>query len=117
RARAELPLDELDPRLGQLPDRAQPRAEAEEPLRRPRGGRGGSRARRPARGGGEPVRVLEVEDEHAEARFVAAEIAMLVEEDYSGSEIAVFYRTNAQSRGLEDGLVRTGVAYEVFGGP
>src|SRR6187200_340359 len=38
-------------------------------------------------GEGEPVRVLEVEDEHAEARFVAAEIAMLVEEDYSGSEI------------------------------
>src|SRR5438105_8394870 len=41
-------------------------------------------------GEGEPVRVLEVEDEHAEARFVAAEIAMLVEEHYSGSAIAVF---------------------------
>jgi DNA helicase-2/ATP-dependent DNA helicase PcrA len=68
-------------------------------------------------GEGEPVRVLEVEDEHAEARFVAAEIAMLVEEDYSGSEIAVFYRTNAQSRVLEDVLVRQGVAYQVIGGP
>ena len=52
-------------------------------------------------GDGEPVRVIEVEDEHAEARFVAAEIAGLVEEGYSGSEIAVFYRTNAQSRVLE----------------
>ena len=68
-------------------------------------------------GEGEPVRVLEVEDEHAEARYVAAEIARLVEEGYSGSEIAVFYRTNAQSRVLEDVLVRQGVAYQVIGGP
>jgi DNA helicase-2/ATP-dependent DNA helicase PcrA len=68
-------------------------------------------------GEGEPVRVLEVEDEHAEARFVAAEIAMLVEEGWSSSEIAVFYRTNAQSRVLEDVLVRQGVAYQVIGGP
>jgi len=68
-------------------------------------------------GEGEPVRVLEVEDEHAEARFVAAEIAGLVEEGFGGSEIAVFYRTNAQSRVLEDVLVRQGVAYQVIGGP
>ncbi len=68
-------------------------------------------------GEGEPVRVLEVEDEHAEARFVAAEIALLVEEGCNGSEIAVFYRTNAQSRVLEDVLVRQGVAYQVIGGP
>src|SRR6186997_1271908 len=39
-------------------------------------------------GEGDPVRVLETEDEHAEARFVAAEIAALVEEGYSGREIA-----------------------------
>jgi len=68
-------------------------------------------------GEGEPVRALEVEDEHAEARFVAAEIALLVEEGYNGSEIAVFYRTNAQSRVLEDVLVRQGVGYQVIGGP
>jgi len=68
-------------------------------------------------GEGEPVRVIEVEDEHAEARFVAAEIAMLVEEGYSSSEVAVFYRTNAQSRVLEDVLVRQGIAYQVIGGP
>jgi DNA helicase II / ATP-dependent DNA helicase PcrA len=68
-------------------------------------------------GEGAPVRVLEVEDEHAEARFVAAEIALLVEEAYNGSEIAVFYRTNAQSRVLEDVLVRQGVGYQVIGGP
>jgi DNA helicase-2/ATP-dependent DNA helicase PcrA len=68
-------------------------------------------------GDGDPVRVVEVEDEHSEARYVAAEIARLVEEGYNGSEIAVFYRTNAQSRVLEDVLVRQGVAYQVIGGP
>ncbi len=68
-------------------------------------------------GEGEPVRAIEVEDEHAEARFVAAGIAALVEEGFSGDEIAVFYRTNAQSRVLEDVLVRQGIAYQVIGGP
>jgi DNA helicase-2/ATP-dependent DNA helicase PcrA len=68
-------------------------------------------------GQGEPVRAIEVEDEHAEARFVAAEIAALVEQGLSGSEIAVFYRTNAQSRVLEDVLVRQAIAYQVLGGP
>ena len=63
------------------------------------------------------MRVLEVEDEHAEARLVAASIAELVEEGYSGHEIAVVYRTNAQSRVLEDVLVRQGVPYQVIGGP
>jgi DNA helicase-2/ATP-dependent DNA helicase PcrA len=68
-------------------------------------------------GEGLPVHVVEVEDEHAEARFVAAQIAALVEEGYSADEIAVFYRTNAQSRVLEDVLVRQGIAYQVIGGP
>jgi DNA helicase-2/ATP-dependent DNA helicase PcrA len=68
-------------------------------------------------GEGDPVRVVEVEDEHAEARFVAAEIAGLVEGDFSGSEIAIFYRTNAQSRVLEDVLVRQDIPYQVIGGP
>jgi DNA helicase-2/ATP-dependent DNA helicase PcrA len=68
-------------------------------------------------GDGEPVHILEVEDEHAEARFVAAQIASLVEEGFSGSEIAVFYRTNAQSRVFEDVLVRQAIAYQVIGGP
>jgi DNA helicase II / ATP-dependent DNA helicase PcrA len=68
-------------------------------------------------GEGDPVRVIEVEDEHAEARFVAAEIAGLVDEGFSGSEIAIFYRTNAQSRVLEDVLVRQDIPYQVIGGP
>src|SRR5213079_1614098 len=53
----------------------------------------------------------------AEARFVAAGIAGLVEQGFNGDEIAVVYRTNAQSRVLEDVLVRQGVAYQVIGGP
>ncbi len=68
-------------------------------------------------GDGEPVRVLEVEDEHAEARFIAAEIARLHDEGWSSSEIAIFYRTNAQSRVVEDILVRQDVPYQVIGGP
>ena len=68
-------------------------------------------------GEGDPVRAIEVEDEHAEARFVAAEIASLIANGYSASEIAVFYRMNAQSRVLEDVLVRQDVPYQVIGGP
>jgi DNA helicase-2/ATP-dependent DNA helicase PcrA len=81
-----------------------------------------NRERKPKRlfsdlGEGDAVRVIEVEDEHAEARFVAAEIASLLDGELSGSEIAVFYRTNAQSRVLEDVLVRQDVPYQVIGGP
>src|SRR5918911_1896817 len=49
--------------------------------------------------------------------ILAAENAALVEYGWSGDEIAVVYRTNAQSRVLEDVLVRQGVAYQVIGGP
>jgi DNA helicase-2/ATP-dependent DNA helicase PcrA len=81
-----------------------------------------NRERKPKRlfselGDGDPVRVVEVEDEHAEARFVAAEIASFIASGRSASEIAVFYRTNAQSRVLEDVLVRQDVPYQVIGGP
>jgi DNA helicase-2/ATP-dependent DNA helicase PcrA len=67
-------------------------------------------------GEGDPIRVRELADEHAEARFVAAEIQRMVDEGVSRSEIAVFYRTNAQSRVLEDMLVRAQIAYQVIGG-
>ena len=68
-------------------------------------------------GTGEPIRVIEAEDEHDEARIVAARIGGLLEGGSSASDIAVFYRTNAQSRVLEDLLVRHGVPYQVIGGP
>jgi DNA helicase II / ATP-dependent DNA helicase PcrA len=68
-------------------------------------------------GEGDRVRVRELDDEHAEARFAVSEIDRLVDEGGSRSEIAVFYRTHAQSRVLEDMLVRYGVPYQVLGGP
>jgi DNA helicase II / ATP-dependent DNA helicase PcrA len=67
-------------------------------------------------GEGDPVRVRELSDEHAEARFVAAEVQRMVDEGVSRSEIAVFYRTNSQSRVLEDMLVRAQIGYQVIGG-
>ena len=67
-------------------------------------------------GEGDPVHVRELDDEHAEARFVVSEIERLVDEGASRDDVAVFYRTNAQSRVLEDNLVRYGVSYQVIGG-
>ncbi|MGZ4173282.1 MAG: 3'-5' exonuclease, partial [Solirubrobacteraceae bacterium] len=67
-------------------------------------------------GQGDPIKVRELDDEHAEARFVTGEIQRLVDEGVSRAEIAVFYRTNAQSRVLEDTLVRAEIAYQVIGG-
>jgi DNA helicase-2/ATP-dependent DNA helicase PcrA len=67
-------------------------------------------------GQGDPIKIREVEDEHAEARLVTGEIQRLVDEGVSRSEIAVFYRTNAQSRVLEDTLVRAEMPYQVIGG-
>src|SRR5215212_2343827 len=67
-------------------------------------------------GHGDPVKVRELDDERAEARFVAGEVERLVDEGVSREEIAVFYRTNAQSRVLEDPLVQAEIPYQVIGG-
>ena len=68
-------------------------------------------------GEGEKIQVAELEDEHAEARFVAGEIEELIDQQgLSREEIAVFYRTNAHSRVLEDILVRYELPYQVIGG-
>jgi superfamily I DNA/RNA helicase len=67
-------------------------------------------------GQGDPIKVRELDDEHAEARFVTGEIQRLVDDGTSRAEIAVFYRTNSQSRVLEDTLVRAEIAYQVIGG-
>ncbi len=81
-----------------------------------------NRERRPKRlwteiEGGEPVRLSELADEHEEARWVAAEIERLGEEHgVARSDVAVFYRTNAMSRVLEDTLVRFELPYQVIGG-
>ncbi len=68
-------------------------------------------------GDGEPISVVSCRDEHEEARVVAGEIDRALGRGDSLSDIAVFYRTNAQSRAIEDQLVRRGVNYVVVGGP
>jgi ATP-dependent DNA helicase UvrD/PcrA len=81
-----------------------------------------NRERRPKRlwteiAGGEPVQLSELSDEHEEARWVAGEIERLAEEDgVKREDVAVFYRTNAISRVLEDTLVRFELPYQVIGG-
>ncbi len=67
-------------------------------------------------GQGDPIKIRELDDEHAEARYVTGEIQRMVDEGTSRAEIAVFYRTNSQSRVLEDTLVRAEIAYQVIGG-
>jgi DNA helicase-2/ATP-dependent DNA helicase PcrA len=65
---------------------------------------------------GERIRIYTAVDEYAEARFVVSEIERLMDSGVSPRGIAVFYRTNAQSRALEDVLVREGVPYQIVGG-
>jgi DNA helicase-2/ATP-dependent DNA helicase PcrA len=67
--------------------------------------------------GGDQVQLYELGDEHEEARWVAGEIDRLAEEDdVKRSGVAVFYRTNAMSRVLEETLERFDVNYQVIGG-
>ncbi len=67
--------------------------------------------------GGELITRYHAEDEHDEAAYVVRETMRLVEtEGNRFNDIAVFYRTNAQSRIIEEQLVRAGVPYRVVGG-
>ncbi len=65
--------------------------------------------------GGELITTYHAEDEHDEGAWIAAEIARL-HGRYSWGDVAVFYRTNAQSRSVEEELVRRNIAYKVVGG-
>jgi DNA helicase-2/ATP-dependent DNA helicase PcrA len=67
------------------------------------------------RGDGAAIVRFEAEDEHDEAGFVADQVDALMDEGFNPSDIAVFYRTNAQSRVLEDVFVRRGIGYAVVG--
>jgi DNA helicase-2/ATP-dependent DNA helicase PcrA len=67
------------------------------------------------RGAGAPIVRFEGEDEHDEAGFIADEVERLTEEGFNLADAAVFYRTNAQSRVIEDVLVRRGIPYIVVG--
>jgi DNA helicase-2/ATP-dependent DNA helicase PcrA len=68
-------------------------------------------------GQGLPVQLLESYDQDEEAQLVAAEIARLVSTgDYQYGDIAVMYRTNAQSRAIEEALISRGLRYQIVGG-
>jgi len=67
--------------------------------------------------GGEPIVHYEAQDEHDEASWIAQEAGRLHDhEHYRYGDFAVFYRTNAQSRVLEEELVRRHIPYKVIGG-
>ena len=68
------------------------------------------------RGLGEQVVRYQAEDEHDEAAFVAETCEELRAGGYRFDDVAVFYRTNAQSRVLEDVFLRVGLPYRVIGG-
>jgi DNA helicase-2/ATP-dependent DNA helicase PcrA len=65
---------------------------------------------------GVPVAHIEVFNAEEEADFVLGEIARLIRQGTHGRDIAIFYRTNAQSRVIEDGFVRRGMTYQLIGG-
>ena len=68
-------------------------------------------------GQGHPIIAYVADDEHDEASFIANTIDTLTDNDgYKPSDMAVFYRTNAQSRSVEDIFVRVGMPYRVVGG-
>lgn len=67
--------------------------------------------------GGELIQRYHAEDEHDEARWIVREMNRLHEhENYLWSDMAVFYRANAQSRSVEEQLARAGLPYKVVGG-
>ena len=66
-------------------------------------------------GKGVPIVRYEAQDEHDEAAFIADEIGSLEADGVDASDVAVFYRTNAQSRVVEEVLVRYGVPYNIVG--
>lgn len=72
---------------------------------------------RTTQGAGEPVRVYEASSDLAEAQWMVDEIKQLVRNDgYERKEIAVLYRSNAQSRVIESALFNASVPYRVYGG-
>ncbi|MDO9199060.1 UvrD-helicase domain-containing protein [Rhodoferax sp.] len=71
---------------------------------------------RTAQGPGEPVRVFEATSDFAEAQWMVDEMKQLVREGVERKEIAVLYRSNAQSRVIETALFNAAMPYKVYGG-
>jgi DNA helicase-2/ATP-dependent DNA helicase PcrA len=66
--------------------------------------------------GGELITRYHAEDEHDEASYIAHEVERLHQHGATWGDVAVFYRTNAQSRSVEEELVRRNIPYKVVGG-
>jgi DNA helicase II / ATP-dependent DNA helicase PcrA len=71
---------------------------------------------RTSQGPGEPVRVFESTSDFAEAQWMVDEMKQLVRDDFEKKEIAVLYRSNAQSRVIETALFNAAMPYKVYGG-
>jgi DNA helicase-2/ATP-dependent DNA helicase PcrA len=69
-----------------------------------------------AAGKGEPVRVFEGESDNDEARWIVEEVQSLARDGTALSQMAVLYRSNAQSRVVEHALFSQGIPYRVYGG-
>ena len=67
-------------------------------------------------GKGEPVRVFEGESDNDEARWIVEEVQALARDGTALSQMAVLYRSNAQSRVVEHALFSQGIPYRVYGG-
>ncbi|KWF81604.1 DNA helicase II [Burkholderia cepacia] len=67
-------------------------------------------------GHGEPVRVYEASTDSQEAGWIVEEIRSLINTGMARSEVAVLYRSNAQSRSIEHTLMSSGIPYRVYGG-
>lgn len=71
---------------------------------------------RTTQGAGEPIRVQHEGSDMDEARWLSEEISALIAEGHDPRNIAVLYRSNAQSRVIEGRLFNAGIAYRVWGG-
>jgi len=67
-------------------------------------------------GHGEPVRIFDAPSDHAEAAWLVDEIKALISSGIKRTEIALLYRSNAQSRIIEHALFSAGIPYRVYGG-
>ena len=100
-ARTELPLHPDDPVGGQCADLAQHRSPRQAALT--------------DAGDGEQIVGYVADDDRDEAAFVVNEIQRLTSEGLDAGEIAIFYRTHAQSRPLEEVLLRSGLKHRIVG--
>lgn len=70
----------------------------------------------PTKEEGDKIICFEAEDEIEEAHYITKEMARLLKMDYKYSDIGILYRTNAQSRAIEEALIKRNIPYQIVGG-